>query len=65
MTTHCSILAWRIPQTESRGLESMGVTKSKTRETEQACTRDMITKDWSGPQSPITFHKCSELLVPT
>ena len=28
MTTHCSILAWRIPRTESGGLESMGVTKS-------------------------------------
>ena len=61
MTTHSSILAWRTPQTESGGLESMGVTKSKTRETEQVSTRGKITEDWSGPQSPITFHKCSEL----
>ena len=31
MTTHSSILAWRIPQTEKPGgLESMRVTKSQT-----------------------------------
>ena len=32
MTTHSSILAWRIPQTEEHGrLQAMGVTKSRTR----------------------------------
>ena len=32
MTTHSSILAWKIPQTEEPGgLQSMGVTKSQTR----------------------------------
>ena len=31
MTTHSSILAWRIPQTEGPGgLQSMGVSKSQT-----------------------------------
>ena len=32
MATHPSILAWRIPRTEEHGrLQSMGVTKSRTR----------------------------------
>ena len=32
MATHSSILAWRIPWTEEPGgLQSMGVTKSRTR----------------------------------
>ena len=31
MATHSSILAWRIPRTEEpSGLQSMGVTKSRT-----------------------------------
>ena len=32
MTTHSSIVAWRIPWTEKPGgLQSMGITKSQTR----------------------------------
>ena len=38
ITTHSSILAWRIPWTEEPGrLQSMGVAKSQTR----LCTRHM------------------------
>ena len=40
MTTHSSILAWRIPCTEDPGgLQSMGVTKSQTRLNDSAHTK--------------------------
>ena len=31
VTTHCSILAWKIPWTEPGGLQSIGSQKSRTR----------------------------------
>ena len=46
METHSSILAWKIPWTESGGLYSMGVTKSWT----QLSINTQYTRSVNGPE---------------